>query len=155
MSEPATGAGPGSLEHARTQIGRAFPGGEYTIEPYQAWLFADAVLADPADPQPHPVFAWWASVSAKGVSWDEFFAWFGAGAEDGPMFGEHETTLYAPLRTNVAYAVTGEVTSVDRKQGRKAGAFDIVGYRFELHERDSGVHVASCWNSIVFPRRNA
>jgi hypothetical protein len=41
--------------------------------------------------------------------------------------------------------------------------FDVVGYAMDLHDTDlhdgtgggDGTHVARCWNSIVFPRRDA
>ena len=133
-------------------VGREFPGGSYTIDPWRAWLTADAIGDDPRDPVPHPVLAWMAAVGGKGIEWDGFFEWFGATSDDGPMFGEHRTTMHRPMRTGATYAVTGSVVSVDRKVGRRAGTFDIVGYAFELHDGDD--HVATCYNSIVFPRRD-
>jgi hypothetical protein len=51
----------------------------------------------------------------------------------------------------VTYRVSGKVTSVDRKTGRRAGTFDIVGYELCLY--DGQEHVATCWNSLVLPRR--
>lgn len=145
--------GPGmSLAEARAQVGRALPGGHYTIDPWKAWLVADVLQVDQWDPIPHPVFAWLASATTMGVSWDELFAWFGATAADGPMFGEHETEFCSSLRAGATYRVTGEIVSVDRKVGRTAGTFDIVGYALELHDADGGC-VARCFNSIVFPRK--
>lgn len=132
-------------------VGRPFPGGSYTIEPWKAWLTADAIGDDPWDDVPHPVLAWVAAVGGMGLTWDDFFAWFGATAEDGPMFGEHRTTLHSALRPGTTYAVSGKVVSVDRKVGRRAGTFDVVGYSLELHE--GAEHVVTCFNSIVFPRR--
>ncbi len=55
--------------------------------------------------------------------------------------------------SGATYAVSGRVVSVVRKVGRRAGAFDIVGYELDLHQE--GTHVANCYNSIVFPRRAA
>ncbi|MGM7666528.1 hypothetical protein [Microbacterium sp. A93] len=133
-------------------IGRQFPGGSYTLEPWRAWLLADALGADPWDEQPHPVMAWMAAVGGMGMTWDELFAWFDATADDGPMFGEHETTLHVPLKPAVTYRVSGKITSFDRKTGRRAGTFDVVGYELSLH--DGQEHVATCWNSLVLPRRS-
>lgn len=115
---------------------------------------ADATLDEPDDAIAHPVFVWLTATKAMGVSWDELFAWFGASAADGPMFGEHETTVHQPMRVGGTYQVSGEITAADRKTGRAAGVFDVVGYRFDLHDKESGEHVAGCWNSIVFPRRS-
>jgi hypothetical protein len=142
------------------QVGRRFPGGRYTVSPWRAWLLADTVLADPpslrdAEPQvAHPLFAWMAATGAMGITWDELFSWFGASAADGPVFGEHETTLHRPLLVGATYRVTGGIDSAERKVGRRTGVFDVVGYSMDLHD-DAGAHVATCWNSIVFPRRDA
>lgn len=134
-------------------VGREFPGGSYTLEPWRAWLLADALGDDPSEAQPHPVMAWMAAVGGMGITWDELFGWFEATADDGPMFGEHQTTLHMPLRSGATYRVSGKITSVDRKEGRRAGAFDIVGYELYLHDEQE--HVATCWNSLVLPRRSA
>lgn len=135
------------------RVGREFPGGSYTITPWRTWLVADTLLDDPWDETPHPVLAWMAGVAGMGMTWDDLFAWFDAGPEDGPMFGEHRTTLHRPLRRGATYDVTGRIVSAERKVGRRAGAFDVVGYELDL--RLAGEHVARCYNSIVFPRRDA
>jgi hypothetical protein len=142
-------------------VGRGFPGGSYTVHLWRAWLLADAVLAEPpslqggGDQVAHPLFAWMAATGAMGITWDELFAWFGATAADGPVFGEHETTLHRPLRVGATYRVTGGIVSAERKVGRRTGTFDVVGYAMDLHDGGDGAHVATCWNSIVFPRRDA
>ncbi len=148
------------------QVGRAFPGGTYAIEPWRAWLLADTVLAEPPSLRApdrqvaHPLFAWMAATGAMGITWDELFAWFGATAADGPVFGEHETTLHHPLLVGATYRVSGGIVSAERKVGRRTGVFDVVGYSMDLHDPglppdDPAAHVARCWNSIVFPRRDA
>lgn len=139
------------------RVGREFPGGEYTLDPWRAWLTADALVDDPWDEVPHPVLAWMAGVAGSGLSWDDLFAWFDATAEDGPMFGEHHTILHRPLEVGATYQVSGRVVSVDRKVGRRAGTMDVVGYELDLHLAgpDGREHVARCYNSIVFPRRSA
>ena len=143
-------------------VGREFPGGRCAIEDYKAWLMADALGDDPYDPTPHPVLAWMTSVAGMGLSWDELFAWFGATAADGPMFGEHRTVFHGELTCD-DYQVTGRITSVDRKSGRRAGVFDIVGYELELRRGGdeggatggTGELVATCWNSLILPRGGA
>ncbi len=141
------------------QVGRAFPGGTYTVSPWRAWLLADTVLADPPSLRDgggqvaHPLFAWMAATGAMGITWDELFSWFGAAASDGPVFGEPETTLHRPIQVGATYRVSGGIVSAERKVGRRTGVFDVVGYSMDLHT--GGEHVATCWNSIVFPRRDA
>lgn len=159
MSEPT---GPSEVSGRATRpidrdyadrVGREFPGGTYELAPWRVWLVADALLDDPYDPHPHPVLAWMAGVAGMGMTWEDLFDWFDARASDGPMFGEHRTTLHAPLETGATYRVSGRVVSVDRKVGRRAGAMDVVGYELDLHLGER--HVARCFNSIVFPRRDA
>lgn len=144
----------------RSIVGRTFPGGTYTIHPWRAWLLADAVLSAPpsvhdGDQVAHPLFAWMAATGAMGITWDELFAWFGAVAADGPVFGEHETILHRPLMIGATYRVSGAVDSAERKVGRRTGVFDVVGYSMDVHDTADAAHVATVWNSIVFPRRDA
>ena len=135
------------------RVGREFPGGRYTLEPWRSWLVADAIGDDPWDEEPHPVLAWMASVGGMGMTWDELFAWFDGTADDGPMFGEHRTTLHRPLRVGVTYEVSGRIVEVQRKVGRRTGTFDVVDYELDLHEGED--HVATCRNSLVLPRTGA
>lgn len=131
-------------------VGRLFPGGHYTIEPYRAWLMADTMVDVPHPSVVHPVHAWLGATEGMGMTWDDLFAWFDATADDGPMIGEHETQMHQQLQVNVRYEVSGHVVSVQRKRGR-SGVFDLVKYQLELHEA-AGTPVATCRNTLVFPR---
>lgn len=139
----------------QAQIGRQFPGGHYTIEPWRSWLVADCLGDDPYADVPHPVLAWMAAVGGMGVSFDEIFQWLGGSADDGPMFGEHQTTMHRALEVGATYRVSGQIVSAERKHGRRAGTFDIIGYEISLHNEVGGEQVATCWNSLVLPRRSA
>lgn len=140
-----------SEEDLEAQVGRKFPGGRYTIAPWRAWLTNDAMQAPPDPEFAHPAFVFLAATGAMGLTWDELFDWFGASAADGPMFGDTEMTIAQPLRVGRTYLVSGSIVSAARKQGRKAGTFDLVGYVLELCDGDT--LAATCRNSIVFPRR--
>ncbi|EHK82469.1 FAS1-like dehydratase domain-containing protein [Saccharomonospora azurea] len=135
-------------------VGRPLPGGEYTIEPYVDWLLNDVVEARRDGVIAHPLFAYVAVARGKGLTWDELFAICGATADDGPMFGEHETELHRPLSVGEHFTVSGEFVSAERKQGRRAGVFDIVGFRLSLTDTE-GRLAATTYSSIVFPRRTA
>jgi len=140
--------------HLADMVDRPFPGGHYTIEPYRAWLMADTV-ADTLQPSVvHPVHAWLGATEGMGITWDELFAWFDASADDGPMIGEHVTQLHQPLKVDETYQVSGHVVSVQRKRGKTLGVFDIVTYQLDLHD-EANDPVATCRNSIVFPRKSA
>lgn len=141
-------------DHLRAMIGQDFPGGYYHLEPYRAWLLADTVGDQPDSAVVHPLHAWLGATEAMGVTWDELFEWFDAAAEDGPMIGDHETVLHKPMVVDHLYQVSGSIIAVDRKHGNTAGIFDLVQYELQLHDGD-GLHVATCRNSIVFPRSDA
>ena len=131
-----------------------FPGGRFTIEPYEHWLLCDVVQGErPANNVAHPLYAYNAALAGMGISVDELFTMCGATAEDGPMFGEHETEIREPLKVGATYDVTGRITKVDRKEGRKAGVFDLVFFELDIADPDTGDVKAVVRNSFVFPRR--
>lgn len=140
-------------EQLAALVGHVLPGGVTTIHPHRHWLVRDVIVGDRLpDDLAHPLFVYLAT-DGMGVTWDELFALCGATAEDGPMFGEHETELFAPLAVGATYVVSGEIVSARRKSGRRAGVFDIIEYRLTL-SADDGTVVATTANSIVFPRRD-
>jgi hypothetical protein len=142
-----------TAEAGRQLIGRAFPGGTYTIEPWRAWLTHDAILAPTSGALVHPVFVFLAATGSMGMTWDDLFAWFGASADDGPMFGDCHISITRPLQVGQTYRVSGRILFCERKSGQRLGAFDLVGYVLELSDFGGSEAVASCRNSIVFPRR--
>ncbi|MGH9247059.1 MAG: hypothetical protein ACRD29_22615 [Acidimicrobiales bacterium] len=136
-------------------VGTPFPGGKVTVEPYEHWLLCDVVQSTrPPDGVAHPLYVYIAALSGMGLTVDELFALCGATAEDGPMFGEHETEIHEPLRVGATYDVRGRVTAVDRKHGRTAGTFDLVFFELDVADPASGDVRAVCRNSFVFPRRD-
>lgn len=141
-----------SIEDLQAVIGRQFPGGPYTIEPWRAWLTQDAMVAPTGGEFAHPAFVFMAATGAMGMSWDDLFAWFGAVAADGPMFGDCKMAIEQPLRVGATYRVSGQIVSAERKTGKQLGQFDLVGYVLELHD-EANNFVASIRNSIVFPRK--
>jgi hypothetical protein len=143
-----------TLEELQALVGTSFPGGSYTIEPYQHWLMMDAVGGTPVrEGTAHPLYAYYGALAGMGLSVDELFGLAGATADDGPMFGEAEIEVLRPLRIGATYTVSGAITTVQRKEGRRAGVFDIVTFCLEL--RDAGGEVAAVsTNSFIFPRRD-
>jgi hypothetical protein len=131
--------------------GRAFPGGSFLITAAQDAAMRDVVGAPPrAGDQDvaHPVWMFAGPQRSMGITIDELFGWCGSSAADGPMLGETELVMPGPLLTGRRYDVTGGIVAATRKQGRRAGVFDIV--TFELN-------VAGGWRSrtsFVFPRRS-
>jgi hypothetical protein len=145
---------PISLEELEALKGQCFPGGTYTIEPYRHWLMNDAVGDIPSTSGPaSPMEIYYGAMGGLGLTLDELFALAGATAADGPMFGEAELEQRRPLQVGETYTVRGAVTDVVRKEGRRAGVFDIVTFQLELVAPDGEVAGVST-NSFVFPRRD-
>lgn len=140
----------GALE---SLVGEEFPEGTFTIEPYEHWLCTDAVLS-PALPEgvAHPMYGYYAAIRGMGKTLDEVFADAGSSAAAGPMFGEAGLEFNDTLEVGATYAVRGRYTSAVRKEGRRAGVFDIVGFELEI-VGNNGEVVAVSRNSFVYPRR--
>jgi hypothetical protein len=132
-------------------VGHRFPGGSVTIPGWLDWLWRDAVLADPRGEGVHPGLAYLAAVWGSGVTFQDIFDLAEATAESGPMFGEQTLTFAEALRTDVEYAVEGEITEVMRKHGRRAGTFDLLTFELRLRDPAGGV-VATNVNTFIFPR---
>jgi hypothetical protein len=142
-----------AVEELEDLIGKPFPGGRYTVEPYKHWLMQDAVGGTPArEGDASPMEVYYGALAGMGMSVDELFRLVGATAEDGPMFGEAQIEVRRPLRIGAGYRVSGGITGIVRKEGRKAGVFDIVTFSLELRGEDGEVDAVST-NSFIFPRR--
>ena len=142
-----------TIEELEALVGRQFPGGTYTVEPWRVWLTND-VLGAPqrTDGIAHPMFCYYAAMAGLGISIDEIFTLCHASAADGPMFGECDIQQRRPLEVGATYTVRGEITSAIRKQGARTGIFDIVAFRLEVVAPDGEV-TAVVGNSFIYPRR--
>jgi hypothetical protein len=69
------------------------------------------------------------------------------------MVGEQKFEFARPLEVGKEYRVEGGIVDVVRKEGKRAGVFDIA--TFELRVLDAGEPVATSTTSFVFPRREA
>lgn len=135
-------------------VGWAFPGGSYTVEGYQAWLCHDAILSPPLPAGiAHPMYVYYIAMGGMGVSLESLFKLIGASNDSGVMFGEAGIEQREPLQRGHRYRVSGEITEVVRKSGKRAGTFDIVSFRLDLYD-DSDTLVGVSTNSFVFPRRD-
>lgn len=133
-------------------VGHRFPGGTYTIQPYEHWLLADAILAPPTlSGAAHPLFAYWVAMRGMGLTIQELFELGRAEGPDRVMFGEVDVEFVRTLRVGETYRVDGAITAVVRRHGRRAGIFDLVSFRLEVKEPGPRV-AAVCTNSWVFMR---
>jgi hypothetical protein len=138
------------LEHLP---GTELPAGSFTITPEEQARLVEA-LGREGSGEPHPVWAYIATQRGIGISVADLCALAGFDVDDGPMLGSVELTYSAPIELGVEYTVTGEVVGIERKQGRKAGTFDVLTFRERL-VAPGGVEVATATNTFILPRRAA
>lgn len=135
--------------------GHRFPGGTHLLAGYEAWLWADAVGAEPDRELAHPGLAYLVGLHGGGASIGDIMDLLDADRSSGVLFGELEVELAQPLRPDRAYAVTGEVLDVERKHGRRAGVFDRVRFVHVLSDATTGEPVATVTHVWIFPRTEA
>lgn len=136
------------LEHLP---GTTLPEGAFTITEEEQARLAEA-LGSPSDGSTHPVWAYIATQRGIGISVADLCALADYDVHDGPMLGSVEMTYARPIEVGVRYRVTGEVVDIVRKQGRKAGTFDVMTFSERLIAPD-GAEVASSTNTFILPRR--
>jgi hypothetical protein len=104
--------------------------------------------------QAHPLYIFYLALLGMGVSIDDLYALADTTVAEGPMLGETELIQRRALRIGVRYHVTGKITGIERRTGRKIGVFDTMQARLELSD-DPTVDdpAAVCSNSFIIPRR--
>jgi hypothetical protein len=130
--------------------GTSLPEGSFTITADEQARLADA-LGSEGDGA-HPVWAYIATQRGIGIGVAELCALADFDVADGPMLGSVELTYAGRIEVDVPYRVTGEVVGVERKQGRKAGTFDVLTFRERLID-PAGAEVAAATNTFILPRR--
>lgn len=143
-------------EQLEALVGTKFPGGSYTPEPYVNWLTCDCVLAPEliGAASAHPLMVYMATQAGLGLSLEELFALFLGHSDDGPMLGEWGMDVHSPVQVGTSYTVSGGITGVLRKTGKKTGVFDIIQFELELRETAKPDElVAVTRSSFIFPRR--
>lgn len=133
-------------------VGWAFPGGTFTIEPWENFLLHDVFAADPpARGLAHPLYAFHGPLAAMGLTYTELFALCRAESDDAIRAGTYDFEYLKPLHEGATYAVRGEIVSVERKRGTRAGLFDLVTFRLEMRDENDEVAVVAS-NSWLFLR---
>jgi hypothetical protein len=138
------------LEHLP---GTELPAGSFTITPEEQARLAEGLGRDAPD-EAHAVWAYIATQRGIGIGIADLCALADFDVEDGPMLGSVELTYEGPIEIGVEYRVTGEVVGIERKQGRKAGTFDVMTFRERLLA-PGGAEVATATNTFILPRSDA
>ena len=133
-------------------VGRPFPGGTFTIEPWENVLLSDVMGVDPLpDGIAHPAYLFHAPLAGAGVRISDIFELCHAESEEAVRAGEYRWVLHRPLRVGSTYRMSGGFVGVERKQGRRGGLMDVVTFEIDIRDED-GETVASTVSSWIFLR---
>jgi len=133
-------------------VGRPFPGGTFTIEPWENVLLSDVMGVDPLpDGIAHPAYLFHAPLAGAGVRISDIFELCHAESEEAVRAGEYHWVINRPLRVGTTYRMSGGFVGVERKQGRRGGLMDVVTFEIDIRDED-GEAVASTVNTWIFLR---
>lgn len=155
MSDPTAISGPArvTLEQMRELVGRPFPGGTFTIERWENTLFTEVMECDPLpDDLAHPAYLFHAPLAGLGVTYGEIFEICHAESAEAIRAGEYRWVIHEPLRVGHTYRMSGAITGVERKAGRRAGKMDLVTFEIAVHEHQDDSPVATVVNTWIFLR---
>jgi hypothetical protein len=144
-----------TAEEMQALVGHRFPGGTFTIEHWENVLLTHAAGSAPLpDGIVHPVWLFHGPIAGAGLSLRELFALFRAESDEAIRGGGYEWTLHAPLREDVTYRASGEVTGIERKVSRTLGPMDVTSFRIDVHDEAGGL-VASTMSTWLVLRSEA
>jgi hypothetical protein len=135
--------------------GHRFPGGTVTVPYWLNRLWADSVSAPDPTPRVHPLLVYYAAVQGSGVTFGEIFALMDADDDSGIVVGEQALEYRRPIEVGREYVVAGGIVDVLRKQGRRAGVFDMLTFEMTLTEPDAADAAATSTMTFIFPRADA
>lgn len=134
----------------RQVVGHRLPGGSFEIAEYERWLGHDAMLAPSLPPGLlHPVWILLGALRGMGVSTEELIELAEGAPDDGVLFGETTLEQHIPLQAGLRYAVTGQVTGLTRRTGRRAGIMDLLTFELSLSDPDGALAAVSTQTFII------
>ena len=142
------------IEHMQELVGYRFPPGSYEIEHWENYLLTEATAGPHfSSAYAHPSFLFHAPLAAVGLTYQEIFDLCGAESTDAVRAGEYDWEILRPLEEGIQYQAHGQILSVERKAGKRAGVFDAVVFEIELSDT-TGV-AARVTNTWLFLRNES
>jgi len=141
-----------TIEEMQGLVGRPFPGGTFTIEPWENVLLSDVMGVEPLpDGIAHPAYLFHAPLAGAGMRISDIFELCHAESEEAVRAGEYRWVIHRPLRVGSTYRMSGGFVGVERKQGRRGGLMDVVTFEIEIRDED-GEPAASTVSTWIFLR---
>ncbi len=154
MAQLEDGVTDADLERLRQRaVGTPLPGGTFLVRDYERYLSHDAMQAPPLpDDLLHPAWVLLGSLREKGVSTEDLVALARATPDDGVLGGELTFDQHEPLRAGVEYRVTGVVTDLTRRHGKRAGTMDMLTFELTISDPDGRVCATSTQTFLILRR---
>ena len=133
-------------------MGHRFPGARVTLPAYVAWLWADALGAEPDPEVAHPSLAYLVALEGTGVSVREILELMGSSPDGGALLGELALECRAPLVPGTTYECDGRIVAATRKQGARSGVFDRFDFTVSIREEPAAPPLGSCTFTWIVPR---
>lgn len=143
-----------SEEEIKALVGHRFPGGRYTIAHWENFLLTECTGAEPLpDDLAHPVALFHMPILGANTSIGEMFALGQADSDFSIGIESYDWRIYKPLREELEYTVTAEITEADRRGGGDK-VYDRIQFRFDLAEPDGAEAASSLvtWHYRRFAR---
>ena len=143
-----------SEDEIKALVGHRFPGGKYTIAHWENFLLTECTGAEPLpDDLAHPVALFHMPILGANTSIGEMFALGQADSDFSIGIESYDWRIYKPLREELEYTVTAEVTEADRR-GSGDKIYDRIQFRFDLAEPDGAEAASSLvtWHYRRFAR---
>jgi hypothetical protein len=133
-----------SEQDMQSLVDHEFPGGTFTIEPWENTLLSDVMCVEPpAGGIAHPAYLFHAPLAGVGMRIADMFELFKAESDEAVRAGEYHWEIREPMRVGRTYRMSGRVVSVERKESRKLGFMDVTGFQIDVHDVETGSFVAS------------
>lgn len=132
--------------------GYRFPSWTVTTKSHLAWLWADAAQAQQSQEYVHPSYVLLMSLKGEASGVPEILSLVDFAPEDGGLAGGYDLEFFAPLRPDVEYRVEAEITSVERKHGKRMGPFDLLTFLVTVIDPADGQTVATNTTRWMLPR---
>ena len=125
-------------------VGHEFPGGRYTIAHWENSLLTECTGAEPMpDDLAHPVALFHMPILGAGTSIAEMFALGQADSDHSIGIESYEWEFFQPLREELEYVVTGQITEANRRTRDSGRVYDRIQFRFDLAEPDGTAAAAT------------
>ena len=127
-------------ESIEALAGYQFPGGEYRIAHWENFLLTECTGATlMPDGMAHPIALFHLPITGAGTSIAGMFELGQAESDLSIMIESYDWEFFAPLREELNYGVTGQITASQRCRDDSGNTYDRIQFCFEVFTPDKAM----------------